>query len=91
MAGAQSYENIRYEVDQNRARVTLNRPKQRNALSLDLLEELRTALWEADDDQAVHSVIIRGAGKGFSAGYDLAPSHLSRPDDGIERLSLIHI
>ena len=85
MADERTYENILYEVDQNRARLTLNRPKQRNALSLTLLEELRDALWEADDDQAVHSVIIRGAGVSFSAGYDLAPTHLARPEDGVER------
>ena len=85
MSSERTYENILYEVDGNRARVTLNRPKQRNALSLALLEEFQAALWEADDDQSVHSVIIRGAGPGFSAGYDLAPTHLSRPDDGIKR------
>ncbi len=85
MTKERNYEHILYEVDSNRARVTLNRPKQRNALSLALLEELEAALWEADDDRSVHCVIIRGAGTGFSAGYDLAPSHLSRPDDGVER------
>ena len=85
MASQRTYEHILYEVDRHRARITLNRPKQRNALSLPLLEEFRDALWEADDDQSVHSVIVRGAGPGFSAGYDLAPTHLSRPDDGVKR------
>jgi enoyl-CoA hydratase/carnithine racemase len=80
-----TYEHILYEVEGGRARVTLNRPNQRNALSLALLEELRDALWEADDDQSVHSVILRGAGSGFSAGYDLAPTHLTRRDDGVKR------
>jgi enoyl-CoA hydratase len=81
----QTYEYIRYEVDRGRARVTLNRPKQRNALSLALCEELQAALWEADDDRSVHCVIIRGEGTGFCAGYDLAPSPRSRPDDGVKR------
>ena len=85
MASAQNYEHILYDVDGDRARVTLNRPKQRNALSLSLLEEFQHALWEADDDQSVHSVIVRGAGPGFSSGYDLAPTHLARPDDGVKR------
>ena len=85
MTDERSYEHILYEVDRNRARLTLNRPKQRNALSLALVEELEAALWEADDDQSVHCVILRGAGTGFSAGYDLAPTHLSRPDDGVKR------
>ena len=85
MTNNRAYEHILYEVDQGRARITLNRPKQRNALSLALVEELAEALWEADDDRSVHCVILRGAGTGFSAGYDLAPTHLSRPDDGVQR------
>ena len=65
------FENIMYEVENGRGRITLNRPEKLNALSLDLLSELCEALWEADDDRAVHCVIIRGAGRSFSAGYDL--------------------
>ena len=53
------------------AKITLNRPKKLNALSLQLQAELSEALWEADNDREVHSVIIKGAGKAFSAGYDL--------------------
>jgi enoyl-CoA hydratase len=79
-----SFENILYEVDNGRARITLNRPKKRNALSIELVEELRDALWEADDDKSVHCVIIKGAGPSFCAGYDLTPSR-SSTDDGVER------
>ncbi len=60
------------EVERGRARITLNRPEKRNALSTQLLEELHDALWDADADREVHSVIVRGAGKSFCAGYDLA-------------------
>ena len=67
----QTFENIIYEVDNGRARITLNRPEKLNALSLDLLHELNEALWEADDNRDVHCVIIKGAGRCFSAGYDL--------------------
>lgn len=52
--GSQVFEHIIYEVERGRARITLNRPEKRNALSIELVEELRTALWEADDDKAVH-------------------------------------
>ena len=62
---------ILYEVERGRARITLNRPEKRNALSLQLLEELHEALWDADADREVHAVIVRGAGTCFSAGYDL--------------------
>lgn len=68
-----AFENIRYETENGRARITLNRPDKRNALSDALLAELDAALWEADNDTAVHAVVLRGAGKGFCAGYDLTP------------------
>ena len=84
MARAPTYENIRYEAERGRARITLDRPGQRNALSLDLLNELADALWEADDDRSVHCVILRAAGPVFSAGYDIAPAP-PPGDDGVER------
>ena len=65
------FENIIYQVADGRARITLNRPDKLNALSLALQAELAEALWEADNDRAVHCVIIKGAGRAFSAGYDL--------------------
>ncbi len=77
------FENIVYEVENGRARITLNRPEKMNALSFDLLHELHEALWEADDNKAVHCVIIKGEGRCFSAGYDLTgPS----PTTGRSRL-----
>ncbi|MCH2184630.1 crotonase/enoyl-CoA hydratase family protein [Myxococcota bacterium] len=74
-------ENILYEVVEGRARITLNRPEKRNALSDDLLRDLEEALWEADDDTRVHAVIIRGAGSSFCAGYDLAGGRRKSDDD----------
>ena len=47
------FESIIYEVDDGRARITLNRPEKLNALSLKLQSELNEALWEADNDNAV--------------------------------------
>ena len=52
-------------------RVTLNRPEKRNALNHALRAELLHALQAADQDDDVHVMIVRGAGKSFSAGYDL--------------------
>ena len=65
------FDSIEYEVADGRARITLNRPEKLNALSLKLQSELNEALWEADNNTAVHCVIVRGAGRAFSAGYDL--------------------
>ena len=79
-----AFEFILYEVDKGRARITLNRPEKRNALSIELVQELQQALWEADDDKSVHCIILKGSGKSFCAGYDLTPTR--RPaGDLIER------
>lgn len=77
------YETIIYEVERGRARITLNRPEKLNALSIQLQQELNQALWDADNDNRVHTVILRGAGRAFSAGYDLTPRPLAErdPDD----------
>jgi len=67
----EGYSDIRYEVEDGRARVTLNRPDTHNAITDRMLTELEDAAWRADDDQRVHSLILRGAGRSFCAGYDL--------------------
>lgn len=53
-------------------RVTLNRPEKRNALNHALRGGIVRALQEADQDRDVRVMIVRGAGKCFSSGYDLA-------------------
>lgn len=53
-------------------RITLNRPEKRNALSNQLRLELFDALQRFDRDIDTRVTIVRGAGKCFSAGYDLA-------------------
>ncbi|HWE55098.1 MAG TPA: enoyl-CoA hydratase-related protein [Acidimicrobiales bacterium] len=52
-------------------RITLNRPEKRNALFHTLRGEILEALREGDQDDSVKVMIVRGAGKSFSAGYDL--------------------
>ncbi|MEM7101212.1 MAG: crotonase/enoyl-CoA hydratase family protein [Pseudomonadota bacterium] len=73
------FENIIYETRDGRASITLNRPEKLNALSLELQAEMAEALWEADNDRSVHCVIIKGAGRAFSAGYDLTGSGSTVP------------
>jgi enoyl-CoA hydratase len=75
----QDFRTLIYEVADGRARITLNRPEKLNALSFELQEELNKALWEADNDNNVHAVILRGNGRAFSAGYDLTPLAGRRP------------
>ena len=79
---------IVYEVERGRARITLNRPEKLNALSMELLGELNEALWEADNDSAVHAVILRGAGRSFSAGYDMTPP--AQPRDAAPRPQAVY-
>jgi len=54
------------------ARITLNRPEKRNALSLALMEELIRALEEAGAASGVRAIVLEGAGPAFSAGHDLS-------------------
>ncbi len=77
------FRNIIYEKDSGRVRITLNRPEKMNALSMQLMVELNEALWEADYDRDVHAVILKGAGRCFSAGYDLTGSDAFVPPSRI--------
>lgn len=54
------------------ARITLNRPEKRNALSLDLMREVTSVVRELGADREVRAIVIEGAGPAFSGGHDLA-------------------
>jgi Enoyl-CoA hydratase/carnithine racemase len=60
-----------YEVRDGTAWITLNRPAKRNALSEPLQEQLSALLWDADEDNRVHAVVLKAAGPDFCSGYDL--------------------
>ena len=60
--------------------LTLNRPEVRNAISAQMVSELRDALAQAEGDADVRVVVLRGAGGHFSAGADLKDM-ASRPRD----------
>lgn len=57
-----------------RTLITLNRPDKANALSPALLTELEQSIVACATEPDVRVIVIRGAGRGFSAGYDLVPS-----------------
>jgi len=66
------------------ARITLDRPSARNAQNRGLLVELGEAFTEAEEDDDVRVVILRGAGTMFSSGHDLGTKELlaeRTPDD----------
>jgi enoyl-CoA hydratase len=70
-----SNETISFDVADHVARITLNRPEKRNALSGAMLRELNQALLEADDRNDVNVILFSGAGRDFCAGYDLTDSY----------------
>jgi enoyl-CoA hydratase len=70
--GGDEYQDILYERKGRIAIITLNRPEKMNALSHNLRGEMFDALKTAEADDGCRVVIIRGAGRAFSAGYDLS-------------------
>jgi len=66
-----SYETLLYETEGKIAVITLNRPERRNALSLQLMQELIDCLERIAGDGNVRAVILAAAGKVFSSGHDL--------------------
>ena len=65
------FENVLYKVNDGIARITLNRPDKRNALSVGLRKDIISALHNAEADDDVTVILIDGAGTAFCAGYDL--------------------
>ena len=63
-------------------RLTLNRPERLNALSHDLVEALSSGLADAASNDAIRTVVIRGAGRAFCAGYDLKEEAEQRAKEG---------
>jgi enoyl-CoA hydratase/carnithine racemase len=67
-----SCETILVSHDAPTSRIILNRPDQRNALSLELMTELIDALERLGAERDVRAIVIEGAGAAFSAGHDLS-------------------
>ncbi len=62
---------IKYEIRNNTAVITLNRPEKRNALNPGLVLAIKEKFSEAEDDEKIKSVILTAEGKAFCAGADL--------------------
>jgi len=74
------YETILSEKTGGVASIALNRPEKLNAFDATMHEELYNALAEAAEDDQVRCIVLRGEGRGFSAGADLA--HIIQNADG---------
>lgn len=62
---------VLYAVEGPLARLKLNRPDKLNAVNRAMIKELNTALNQAEADEQVRVILIEGAGRAFSAGFDL--------------------
>jgi enoyl-CoA hydratase len=67
-----NYSTILYEAQGPVVTVTLNRPETLNAISPELEAEMHQALDQADADPSARAIILTGAGRAFSAGYDMS-------------------
>ena len=66
-----AYDTIIYDKpEEGVARITLNRPEARNAMSVHMIEELKDAAKDAAEDESIGVLVYRGNGPSFSAGRD---------------------
>ncbi|KIU17276.1 enoyl-CoA hydratase/isomerase family protein [Mycolicibacterium llatzerense] len=65
------FDTIKYEVDDHKAIITLNRPDALNALSPHMVTELRAAYDRAENDDDVWLLIVTATGRGFCTGADV--------------------
>ncbi len=65
------YQDILYDVSENIATITLNRPDRLNAWTTTMGNEYRHALDDAEGRDEVRVIILTGAGRGFCAGLDM--------------------
>src|SRR3954467_2513701 len=77
-----SYEMVIWEVDDGVGRLTLNRPHTLNPWTADFGRELKSVIENEAADDSVRSVLVTGAGRGFSSGADLKAGFDPHPDDG---------
>jgi enoyl-CoA hydratase/carnithine racemase len=79
-----SYREIKYEVAERIATISLNRPQARNSYTLVMADELADAFERADSDADVRVVIFTGEGEHFCSGLDLTISELDNPAESTD-------
>ena len=77
---------ITQDIKENILRITLNNPMSQNTLSLDIINNLKKIIINADSNKEVKVVIIASTGKVFSAGHNLKEinSHRNDSDKGLD-------
>ncbi len=79
------FETVLYEESGPIAILTLDRPDKLNAINAQMVAELGQALDRAEDAAKIRAVVLRGAGRAFSAGFDLDMGE----DDGDDRIGFL--
>jgi enoyl-CoA hydratase len=73
------FNNVKLEINQGIATVTVNRPDAMNSLNNDVLNDLYDAFAQLAKDESVLAIILTGEGKAFVAGADIAAMHTMNP------------
>ncbi len=75
------YETVTLEVNDGIALLTMSRPEVLNAINLALIEDMRAAVAEVNENEEVRAMVWTGAGRGFCSGADLSPSRRAASKD----------
>lgn len=65
------YQTILYSIENNIAKIILNRPEANNSINLQLAKDLMTVTMRCSEDPEIRAIIITGQGKAFCPGGDL--------------------
>jgi enoyl-CoA hydratase len=84
------FELLRYAEDGPVARITLNRPEKRNALSIALSDELIRAIDRVQHSTALKVLVLQGAGETFCAGDDITEMHAWGDANGVMRRARLY-
>lgn len=81
MSGEGEFATLRYAARDGAAEIVLDRPQVLNAIDPQMIADLDAALDRAEADPQVRAIIVSGAGRAFSAGFDLKASAARGPLD----------
>jgi len=74
------FETIEYRHDGTVALITFNRPAKHNAIDAAMMREATAALNRAEADEAVRAIVLHGAGRSFSSGFQIGTLDRSTPE-----------
>jgi enoyl-CoA hydratase len=66
------YQMIKFAKNEAIATITLNRPEKYNTLRIEMIQELESALMDANQDDAIKVIVLEGAGDSFCGGFDFS-------------------